>query len=464
VSLERLQEMWNRARRSAVGYGALATSVRVGANILLLPVVLTRLSAADMAMWWVFVALGGFANLADFGFGAAISRVFSLLWAGAKDFEAEGIQPAAPGGAPNFERIRALAATVRSFYWRLAVGATLLLAFVGSFVIRRPATNAAEPGMIWLSWALFVVVIGWSLGTSYWMIACQGVNRMRELQAANLYSGLSYVVSASALLLAGGGLWAMVAATALLVDVMRWACRRAYLAAVPDEPGPQPRPEPRMLSRLWPNASKFATLSIGAYCITSGSVLIASHYLGAELTASFGLTAQLGTFMMSFASLWLQVKWPQLTILRTQGRLEEMSIIFARRLALTMVTFGLLALAVWLFGNMLLEWKGTRTRLLSGGALCFYLFYLAQQVLYVQFGSLIYTENVVPLFKVALYTGVGMMGLSLMLTPLWGLWGLLLAPLIAEWVCSAWITVWRGFRGQALTPGRFVRVALGGQA
>src|SRR5262245_20130910 len=84
---------WGRIRHSAMLYGVLATGVRVGANIVLLPLVLKMLAPKELALWWVFLALGAVANLADFGFGQAIARIYSYLWAGAEDFETEGLGP-----------------------------------------------------------------------------------------------------------------------------------------------------------------------------------------------------------------------------------------------------------------------------------------------------------------------------------------------------------------------------------
>ena len=87
-----------------------------------------------------------------------------------------------------------------------------------------------------------------------------------------------------------------------------------------------------MLKRLWPNAKKFGIMSIGSYCITQGLILIGSQFLPLNILASLGLTQQIGIFLTSIASLWLQVKWPEITILRTQGQLREMSVLFAKRL------------------------------------------------------------------------------------------------------------------------------------
>jgi hypothetical protein len=118
-----------------------------------------------------------------------------------------------------------------------------------------------------------------------------------------------------------------------------------------------------------------------------------------------------------------------------------------------------MSIALVIFGNQLLALKGTQTRLLSTPYLAVYLVYLTQQLLYIQFATLTFTENVVPFFKISLFTGVGLICLSLILTPRWGLWGLLVAPLIAELACSAWYPVLRGFRGQPLSLRQFARAA-----
>jgi O-antigen/teichoic acid export membrane protein len=257
----------------------------------------------------------------------------------------------------------------------------------------------------------------------------------------------------------------MVVATALRGLLSREICQRAFRRVVPEEKaGERPQPNLSMLKRLWPNVWKFGIISLGVYFITNSGVLISSYFLGDEATASYGLTAQIGSFLANFSALWLTVKWPHLTILRTQGKLVEMSSLFARRLALMMGTFLVLACLLVLLGNRFLEWKGTNTGLLSTSYLVVYLFYLGQQQFYSQFGMLTFTENVVPFYKISLYTGLGLTFLSVVMTAWLGLWGLVLAPLLATMVCSSWYPVWRGFRGQPLSIRQFVRAAWLGRA
>jgi O-antigen/teichoic acid export membrane protein len=286
---------------------------------------------------------------------------------------------------------------------------------------------------------------------------------MRESQTASLLSALGYVITAVALLIAGAGLAAVVAAMFVRAVILHFYCRNAYCHAAKAISAPI---DQGMLRRLWPNAWKFGVLSIGAYCVSNSQVLVSYRLFDLSTTGAVGLTAQVGGFVTSLATLWLAVKWPQIAILRTQGRLEEMAHLFARRLALVMVFFAALAMGVLFFANDLnafLAWKGSENRLLPVPYLAFYFVYLAQQVFYGQFGALAHTENVVPFFRIGFCTGITVLISSFILAHYFGLWGIFVAPLVTELSYSSWFTVRRGFQGQPLSVRRFCQAAVFGQ-
>jgi O-antigen/teichoic acid export membrane protein len=452
--------VWARARDSAVFYGSMGTILRAGANLLLLPLVLNVLRPPELALWYVFLALGALANLAEFGFGPAMSRVYSFLFAGAEDFATEGLGPPPQSRTPNLAGIARFHTAVRTVYSRIAGAAMLLLATLGTWCLLRPITGVSNPFLAWISWGGFILAVGFSLSTNHWMLACQGINRVRELQQAYLVSGVAYVIGAALLLVSGFGLMAMVIATGIRAVIVRELCRRAYLRAMPERADKRAVDVAGITSRIWPNARKFGIISLGAFLTAQANVLICSQLLGNEITASYAVTSQVGNFLVTFSALWLGVKWPEITILRTQGRVEEMAVLFARRLALVMATFGILAVVLLAFGNRVLDWKGTQTRFLPGAYLAVYLFYLFQQQFYVQFGSLVYTENEVPFYKLSVFSGIAVTAASIVLARFFGLWGLILAPLIVTVVSCAWYVPLRAFRGQSLNVRQFARAAV----
>ena len=452
-----LMDRLARLTGTAMFFGLLGTAVRVGSNILLLPVALSHLSSAEMSAWWIFLSLGAISNLADFGFAPAITRVYSFLWAGADDFDAEGLRPPPEHGKPNLPRIAQLHGTVAHLYTLLATLVALVLAGGGTFFLWRTGYLAESPRYGWTAWAVFVAVTTLNLKTSYWLMAAQGINRVRDAQMANLLSGLAYLLVGAFLLICGLKLLALAAAVAARALIGRWVCVRAFHQAAQSEKMPPPSVDRSMLKRLWPNAKKLGIMSIGSYCVTQSLILVGSQFLPVETVASLGLTQQIGIFATSIATLWLQVKWPEITILRTKGRLPEMSVLFARRLFLAVASFFFISAFVVLAGNEFLAWKGTHTRLLPFLPLAYYLGYLALQMTYGAFGVLAMTENVIPFHRIAIGTGIATLVLSVVMTSQWQLWGLLLAPLICEIAYSAWFTIRCGFASQPLTIGKFFR-------
>ena len=149
--------------------GRSGNGIRMGANLLLIPLVVIKLSSAELALWWVFVALGNFGNLADLGFGSTVPRIYNYLFAGAEDFEAEGLREAKAGGQPNFAGISRLNATVRSLYLKISLMAVGLLVIGGTIFLMKPPRKAAFRIKFggfgrhswWPSATIWPPVIGW---------------------------------------------------------------------------------------------------------------------------------------------------------------------------------------------------------------------------------------------------------------------------------------------------------------
>jgi O-antigen/teichoic acid export membrane protein len=143
-------------------------------------------------------------------------------------------------------------------------------------------------------------------------------------------------------------------------------------------------------------------------------------------------------------------------MMRTRNQLDGMSRIFARRFFYTMISLFCMYAVLYGFGDTLLMLLGSDKRLLPSGPLLLYLIYVFWQNGYVMFGSLVLTDNQTPFHWVALCTGLAGIGLCFLLTPRYGIWGLLAAPFIAESLFSCWYTFWLGFRCQTLGFRQFI--------
>jgi hypothetical protein len=450
----------SRVGKSAVLPGLISAVIGTGGNMILLPLMLKKFSEAELALWWVFLSMGALASLADFGFGAAMTRVYSYFWAGAKELRREGLDPGATDGRPNRDGIFRLHASASHLYLRIAMAVLLLLGFGGTAILIRPAKDLANWGYVGTAWALYLIGIGHALATTHWSLACQGINRVREQHQATVMGGAVYLVLAGTMIALGWGLYALVIATLARGIIVRTLCRWALQKALGEELRKKHTMDPEILRNLWPSAWKFGCMALGAFMCSQSSIIVSSQMLDNSVTAPLGLTLQVGTFLVNASALWLSVKWPEITGLRVQGRLSEMSILFARRFFLSMATLATSLLLLTHLGNSVVGYVKASASFLPAPLLGIYGIYLLQRFSYSQFGMLTFTENVVPFFKLSIGTGVAVVLLTIALAPTYKAWGIVLAPLAAELVGCTWYPVWRGFRGQNLSVARFVRAGI----
>ncbi|MES9874661.1 MAG: hypothetical protein ABW146_16260, partial [Candidatus Sedimenticola sp. 6PFRAG7] len=94
------------------GYGAQA--INVGAELVILPVILYYLSSADVGLWFVFISLGGFAKLLEFGFLPTLARNTAYIYSGADRLIKENVPPASRTKEINIELLAELVVSSRN--------------------------------------------------------------------------------------------------------------------------------------------------------------------------------------------------------------------------------------------------------------------------------------------------------------------------------------------------------------
>ena len=68
-----------RIYQSAIAWNFLSTFLRVGAGVIILPMILRTMPPEQLGLWYVFGTLGAFATLLDFGFEPTVTWLNSLI-------------------------------------------------------------------------------------------------------------------------------------------------------------------------------------------------------------------------------------------------------------------------------------------------------------------------------------------------------------------------------------------------
>jgi O-antigen/teichoic acid export membrane protein len=450
-----MRQLVQRVSRSAVSWSLIAAALRFGSALLLLPLILWRVPSEELGLWYVFISLGALAALMDFGFAHTVTRSAGYLWAGSRmllpfgidlpdslvktDIVGKPIQP-----PPNLPMFSNLVASLRVYY--LAAGGLLflLLTTAGGAWIWHKSLGLAQAHSIHL--AFFAYAMGVSLGfaNSLWPSLLAGIDAVKEAQQITAACLLAYFSLAAAGLLAGLGVWALVLGTIVAGLAERLLGRTVFYRLVPLQPG---KFEVSVLRVLWPSAWRTAAVGLGAFMIFQANILICSAFLDLRTTASYGLSLQAVTLLAGVSSIWVRVRLPAINQLRAQGMVERIPGIFRRRIVFALLTFSAAAAALLSLGRPLLELLNTRTQLLPTALLATLLLIQMLEMHHSLYGELVYSENFNPFVKPALISGLAIIILSVLLTPRFGVWGMLVASGLVQLCFNNWWPVLRAIRG-----------------
>ena len=459
-----MRQLVQRVSRSAVSWSLLAAALRFGSALLLLPLILWRIPPDELGLWYVFVSLGSLAALLDLGFAHTVTRSAGYLWAGSRLLLPFGIaeppiETDPTAGAihrqPNLPMLSNLVASLRVYY--LSVGALVLLLLItaGGVWIWHKSEGLANAQSIRLAFLAYAIGVSLGLANSVWPSLLAGINAVKEAQQITAACLLAYFCLAVAGLLAGFGVWALVSATIVAAFAERLLGQAVFYRLVPLRSG---KFDLSMLRTLWPNAWRTAAVGLGAFMVFQANTLICSAFLDLRTTASYGLSLQAVSLLVGLSDIWVRVRLPAINHLRAQGMVERIPAIFRPRIILALLTFGVGAAVLLLLGRPLLELLNARTQLLPAALLATLLLIQLLEMHHSLYGELVYSENVNPFVKPALISGLAIIILSVLLTPRFGVWGMLFASGCVQLCYNNWWPVRRAIRGLGPTGENYWRL------
>jgi hypothetical protein len=395
--------------------GFLAQGLQYGAGLMLMPFVVTRLSAAEVGIWYVFLAAQSLAAVADFGFQPTLARFFSMAHSGVTALARDGM--GAPGnGQPNISLLRSLLRAARLLYIGIATLVLVILLAAGLPYLSGLARDGGVPvETVRTAWAIFALAVSANL---YFLWVPAYLLGSGRLVANYLYLILArggFALFGIVVLLAGGGLVALGAgflASQITARVLAIVLLRGSIAAERGAASADGEEVREVLAAIWPNASRLGLVSIGSFFITRYNVFLLSGSVGLAVSASYAICLQLLSGIASIAQLPMQASLPRIVAARLAGDLPSF-----RRIALAAAGFFVatfLGAAVVLIGagDMLLRAIGSTVTLLDRPLLIAFTVVIALEGFHSLAAFVITTRNAVPFVWPALLSGAAVMLLA----------------------------------------------------
>lgn len=457
--LETLLYGIRRGRHAAVTWSLLATALRMGGFLLVLPLVLRVIPKEQLGLWYTFAALAGVSALFDLGFSTTAVRAASYLWAGAPRLVAEGHEKAPEGVAqPNLEGLRRLVATMRLYYLFTAGAAFLVLSTVGTWWLLPKIQQFPNERSLLLAWLVFLAGGFLNSVGAVWPAMLSGLNAVRQAQQIFCLTLLVNYALVVVGLLSGMGLWALILGN-LSMGFLATLLGRWWFQEIA---GPRLRKLPWKLDReylavMWPNAWKSGVSALSGYLTVYANTLICTQRLDLATTASYALTLQVLQALSSISLVFLTVKLPVFNVLRVTHRSLDIARTFFTRLRVVQLVFlgGIIPLVLW--GDPLMHLIGAKTPLLNREMLAIFALITFMDTSAVAFFYLQLTSNVNPFVLPGLISG------SLIVLGCWffagtyGIFGMLLTVLIVQCSWTYWGMPLRALRSLPLSISSALR-------
>ena len=404
-----------RARRQqGAAFGFIAQALQAGASLLLLPFVVTRLPAAEIGVWYVFMTIQGLAGLADFGFQPTVARGFAAAFAGASEIRREGLVHAA-GPAPNLLLVKQVLMAARTLYLGLAAGVLILLLTLGLFYITRVAgREIPDVGHVQLAWVVFVFGTALNLYLLWMGSFLVGAERITQNYLLVICNRGAFALFGIAALLGGGGLMSLAiinVAAALLTRVLASSMLRPLV-----DPLGHVRPSRQdvrmILGALWPNASRSGLVGLGAFLITRINVLVISTFAGLSASASYAVSLQLLGALAVASQVPTQVALSRMVALRVRHQFGALRHLFIGRHGFMVASVVVGTLFIVFAGQPLLGMIGSKLTLLPRPTFLLLGLVMLLEANHANCAFVITTANRVPFVKAALFSGVAVAVLS----------------------------------------------------
>ena len=251
-----------------------------------------------------------------------------------------------------------------------------------------------------------------------------------------------YISLAIGLIYAGLGLTAIVASQAISTVVRRTLTYRVFftreLKSRLEKAEPQ---EPKeILAAITPNAIKIGLTQLGGFCVNKSALLIGSAFLTLDEVACYGITLQVMDILARCATVFYQSYLPKLAQCRAENDLTTLKRYYL------LCTGSLLAVyivggAAWLgLGEWALNLIKSQTNFVPATMLCVMLLISILEHNHAVSAGFIMADNKIPFFIPSLLSGAATIVLLLIfLNPMhMGVWGLILAPGIAQLAYQNW--------------------------
>ena len=354
--------------RKDLFWGYAASSMRILAGIIIMPVSLRMLSPDEQGIWQIFLATVSIITLLDFGFASSFTRNVTYIFSGVKDLKATGYE-VAESSEMDYGLLKSLLKAMRTYYCITALIFFAIFAIVSPFYIPKMLREyTGDHQMVWITWVIFGLILAYELYTYYYNSILVGCGKVKRNMQITVISQSVRVVLTVVLLLFGLKFYALVIGL-FIADLINRVLSYNYFydkkLKTQLSKSFVTKPVKETIKILAPNSIKLGFTLLGNFLRGKTVMFIAPLFLPLSVIGSYGLTMQITSMIYQLGGTWFSTFYPQISQYTVQGRTTDLKRMYIKAIFFLIVIYVVLSAGFILFGQDILVFLKSQTQLLS---------------------------------------------------------------------------------------------------
>ena len=420
-----------------------ATFMKLGSNIIILPLILSNFNSEYIGIWNVFTLIASIIVLFDFGYSIIFTQNLTYVFSGLQSLNKIGVKSNNISNNVNYKLVNDIISSMKLLYKKMSFYLFLILSIFGTLYINHLLINTQiNKQEVYISWTLLIILNSFLFYSFYYEPLLISIGKIKEAKKITIFGQLIYIILALLFFNLYKSLICICIAQFISVLFIRIASYKQFftpsmIKILKENKSNNHKETHEIIAH---NSKKLGLTNLGGFLVQRSPLLIGGFYLSISEIASYGLSIQILFLIMSISSLYLATKIPLVASCRVKKDISTIKKIYLNNIIIITIMHIISYIFLYFFGDKSLELIGSSTFLIAPKFLTlgFIISYL--QAILSSSAMVLQTKNEVPFYKASLISGaliiIGIY-ISFDIFKL-GFISLFLAPLIVDSLYQAW--------------------------
>lgn len=315
------------SKRDAV-WSYLGVFISMGASFIVLPFVLYFLDDDSIGLYYIFLSLGAFTYLFDFGFSPAFARNVAYCWSGSKSLKSIGGE-VVTSSEPDYHLFRDVLSACKYIYRIISSLAFLFIMGFGFFYISYISSEIDSNSPLY-AWAIYSVSLLINLYFGYYSVFLRGVGAIAEVNKITVIAKLIQISGTIIFLILGFGLIGTSIGSLLYGISFRLIAKRSFenyegigLSLKRVQKQVDKQSVFQIINTIWYNAWRDGLVSLSTYLLGQAGTVVSSLFLSLMETGIYSLSMQLAVAIATIAATFSSMNQPVLQSAYITGDQEK---------------------------------------------------------------------------------------------------------------------------------------------